>query len=176
MGGKGLMLFEIGDDEFTVFETPILSHLFELFHYGVIDEASLREIDVDGLVLAQDRDLAAERDPVAENRGIVDGDFGSVDGLDGGADADQGGGGSAVEDVDEDLDEDAGGDADQEVGGEGGNEGGAEDGELFLADHVHVTKLLGRGEVIAGKDEHGGEGGQGNLIEEGGDGGDQEEQ
>lgn len=67
------------------------------------------------------------------------------------------------------FDEDSGGDADEKVGGEGHDHGCEKDDQLALPNFPHVEKLFGGGEIVAGENEHGGEGGERDLIEESGD-------
>lgn len=76
------------------------------------------------------------------------------------------------------FDEDTSCDADEKVGGEGNDHGREKDNQLALTDFPHVVKLFWGSEIVAGEDEHGGEGSERNLIEESGDRGNesQEEQ
>lgn len=136
----------------------------------MIDEGGFGEIEVE--------ELSADGEPVGEDEGCfcvegsVAGDWVLFEFEAGFEEVREG---DALGHVEDHFDDDACGDADEEVGGEGGDQGDEEDGELAFSDFPHVVEFFGGGEVEACEDEHAGEGGEWDHVEEPWDGGDEDE-
>jgi len=167
------------EQEFPVFELPVLHHFLKLPDDGMVDKAGFRKVEPDLGNSVKGEQLAAYSQPIAEDESFAESDNGFAGdripfGLDlGFEEVAQGDAGAEVKDQ---LGNDAGRDAEEKVGGEGDDHGDHKDEQLTLSDGPHVMEFPWRSEIVAGEDEHGSEGGQRDHVQEPWHAGDEDEQ